>query len=458
MSQPATLNTGPVLPHSLELEEALLGAVLIDPEKLTDVIALGLVPEDFYSLVSRQVYEAVLATQPSTDLLTIQVVLERRGQLEDTGGRSYLERLVALTATAVHPEAYAQEVRKLAVQRRLIHAAGQIVDMARQGETEPDSLIAEGLRLIDMAGGERPGQHRLMSLYEAAKLQYDRVQKAQELRLAGKSLVIPTGFQDLDILFGGGYQTGEYLLMGARAKVGKSILLLDFTRAADRAGHPAALFSMEMRVWQQAKRALHGAVEGGKQKRGDLDDDDWARLIVAIDGLRSRQIYVDDTPGLSPAVLAAKIRRAKREHGIEVAVVDYMQMMTTGLPGGDRLSETERITYVSRALKTLAMDADVAILAASAVTRQPGNVGGRHMRGGEMVNHDADYVLALNEDEDDGLRLHTFDKPVTLTVEMARDASAGEVRLLLRKKDLCFVPAAVDMTGQPLEEPRYTPF
>ncbi|HEY77365.1 MAG TPA: replicative DNA helicase [Thermoflexia bacterium] len=353
-------------PHSAEAEEALLGALLIDPETILNVAPI-LEPEDFYVRRNGWVYEAVLALhqrrQP-IDFLTLCAELEAKGRLEEVGGQAYIARLIEAVPTALHAEAYARRVREAAVRRRMLRFASTIARLAHDAdrplEEALDRIEAESLRLR----GEVAFQDRLRPLGEVVREVYDHLEEATR---QGTVLGLSTGFPDLDRLLGG-FRRGSLVIVGARPGQGKSSLLLSFATAALRAGVPAVLFSLEMSAEEVAHRllAMEAGIDTVRLQTARLRSDEWPVLAEHAGRLATLPLWVDDTPYLTTGDLRAKARRLYAEHGLGMVLLDYIQLAH---PSHRYDSRYQEIGAITRDLKELAQELKVPVIAASQVSR-----------------------------------------------------------------------------------------
>jgi replicative DNA helicase len=365
-SRPATTSER-LVPANVDAERAVLGSVLIDPDAIIK-IAPTLRVEDFFVDRHRWIYEATLALherRQAVDFVTLCDELERRGQLTDIGGQAYIIELLNVVPTAINVEHYAGIVVRTAILRRLIDAAGQIARMAYEDKGEIDEIVDRAEELI-FGVSEQRIQRTLAPISQVMREVTERV---QYLALhQGELMGVPAGFRQLDKLLGG-FQKSDLIILAARPSVGKTALALNIAvNAAKRYGQRVAFFSLEMSAEQLVLRLL-AAETGIDQQRlrlGQIQEEEWGLLMEAAGVLSSTMMFIDDTPALSALEMRTKARRVHAEHGLDLIVVDYLQLMR-----GDPRSENrvQEISYISRALKGLARELNVPVLALSQLSR-----------------------------------------------------------------------------------------
>ncbi len=399
----ATLETAaPPVPANIEAEEAVLGALLIDPNAILRV-APRLRPEDFYLERHAWIYEAMLKVHErgeAIEVLTLADQLRQEGKLEQVGGMGGLVALTNRVPTSVHVEYYAELVERAAIRRRLMEAAQEIARLAYQGEGEIDEIIDQAEQLIFAIHTER--EHRdLRHLSQAMEALMDHLEHIQASE--GEILGVPTGLRDLDAILGG-LQKSDLILLAARPGVGKTSLALNIAlNAAVRFRRHVAFFSLEMSAEQLALRLLStmANIDSQKLRRGELNEQEWQQLLEAAAVLAETEFYVDDTPAISVMELRSKARRLHAEIRLDLIIVDYLQLMQSDLRTDNRVQE---ISYISRSLKALAREVNVPVLALSQLSR---GVEQRHnkrpilsdLRESGSLEQDADVVLFLYRDD-----------------------------------------------------------
>jgi len=404
MTNNGTASTVPdkLQPHNIEAEEAVLGSLLIDPDAIIQVSTF-LKPNDFYVQRHGWVFEAVLnlheRRQPA-DLITLSDELARREQLNDIGGPAYLTSLINATPTSIHIEYYARIVERTAVLRRLIEAAGQIAQLAYQ-DTEDANEVVDRAEEIIFGISERRVDRDLRPIRQVLESYYDRIEYLQEHQ--GEIIGIPTGLTDLDKLLGG-LQRSDMIVMAGRPGMGKTSLALSIAlQAARRWQKRVALFSLEMSDEQLVQRLVSAetGIDSQRLRLGNIKPDEWTTFYQAIRLLSETMVFIDDTPAISVLELRTKARRLHAEHGLDLIIVDYLQLMRGGTRNENRQQE---ISFISRSIKGLARELNVPILALSQLSRQ---VESRHdkrpmlsdLRESGSIEQDADVVLFIYRDD-----------------------------------------------------------
>jgi replicative DNA helicase len=359
-------------PHSLEAEQAVLGGLLLDAAawfNVSDVVQT----EDFYRPDHRTIFDAIraLATnQKATDAVTVAEQLERHGQLVDVGGLAYLGTLARDTPTAANVRAYAEIVHERSLLRQLIKTGTAIAASAynTDGETARDLVdrAEQGVFAIAEAGARAGGGAR--SVAEMLPAVIDQIDEWHSNPGALRGLA--TGFADFDRMTGG-LRPGDLVIVAGRPSMGKSTLAVNMAEYAavnPSIRAPVAIFSLEMPSEQIITRMLAsiGGVPLGSLRSGKIADEDWARITSATSQLSEAKIFIDETPALTPTDLRARARRLKREHGLGLVVVDYLQLMQ--VPGSKENRATE-IAEISRSLKVLAKELAVPVIALSQLNR-----------------------------------------------------------------------------------------
>jgi replicative DNA helicase len=389
-------------PHNIEAEEAVLGSLLIDPDAIIRVSTF-LQSTDFYVERHNWVYEAVLELherrQPA-DLVTLSDELERRNQLDEVGGAAYLTSLMNVTPTSIHVEFYARIVERTAVLRRLIDAAGKIAQLAYQDNDDVEQVVDRAEEII-FGISERRVDRDLRPIRNVLDQYYDRIEYLYQHQ--GEIIGIPTGLADLDKLLGG-LQRSDMVVMAGRPGMGKTSLALSVAlQAARRWQKRVALFSLEMSDEQLVQRLVSAetGIDSQRLRLGNIKADEWATFYQAIRLLSETSIYIDDTPAVSALELRTKARRLHAEHGLDLLIVDYLQLMRGGSRNENRQQE---ISFISRSIKALARELNIPVLALSQLSRQ---VESRHdkrpmlsdLRESGSIEQDADVVLFIYRDE-----------------------------------------------------------
>ena len=358
-------------PQSLEAEQSVLGAILIDRDAVVEV-AEFLRPQDFYRQANGRIFTAILdlfERREPIDIVTVAETLERDGELDGIGGRAYLASLASQTPTAVHAVQYARIVERKSVLRNLIAAAGKIAGIAYEDPAE----IQEA---IDRAEGElfTVSNRRITSGFSALKdLLHDAYDRLDYLHAhRGEILGVRSGFPDLDSLTTG-FQKSDLIVLAARPSVGKSSFALNIAEhAAVRDKRSVGIFSLEMSKEQLVQRLLSSVanIDADRLRSGFLEELDFTRLAPAMNALSEAQLYIDDTPSISTMELRTKARRLQAEAGLDLVIVDYLQLMQAATTTKDA-NRVQEVSEISRGLKALARELDVPVIALSQLSRQP---------------------------------------------------------------------------------------
>jgi len=388
-----------VTPNEIEVEKAVLGAMLIDNESIPRVVeALG-DETAFYNSVHRKVFKSILALfdrgEPA-DQVTVSEELSREGDLESVGGAATIAALASEMATAVNAEYHAKIVLEAALRRRLIDSATQTVEESYQKTEDIREVIDRAeQRIFSIA--ERELGKGVVSLSSVLDETFEAIERAHQNKdeLTG----VTTGYDDLDEITGG-FQRSDLVILAARPAMGKTALGLCIARnAAVKQKVPVLFFSLEMATHQLAQRLLvaEARVDFHKLRTGNLRDEDWQRLGTWTGKLMEAPIYIDDTASISIMEMRAKARRAKSEYDIGMIVVDYLQLMTAH---GRVDSREQEIALISRSLKALAKELDVPIVALAQLSRAVEQRPDKRpimsdLRESGSIEQDADMVMFL---------------------------------------------------------------
>ncbi len=431
------------VPYSVEAEEAVLGALLIDPESILRVLSF-LRAEHFYLRKHRWIYEALVALQERRepiDLLTLSRELESREQLEAVGGTAALAALMSRVPTAINIESYARMVEQAYVRRQLLDAAGKIARLAYD-EDRPISEVVDQAERALFAISQRRAARDLRPIQDVASDYYDWVEQLYARR--GELMGVPSGFRALDELLGG-FQKSDLIILAARPGVGKTSLMLSLALKAAELKKTIAIFSLEMAAEQLVQRmvASLSRIDAQRLRLGRLHDDEWTRFTDAIGKLTDLSIYIDDTPALTPIQLRTKCRRLYSERGVDMVFVDYLQLMTAENRTENRVQE---VSYLSRMLKALARELNVPVMVASQLSRAVEQRQDKHpvlsdLRESGSIEQDADVVIFIYRDE---LYHPETEYPnlAELIVAKHRSGPTGTVQLIFDKRYTQFRDAA----------------
>jgi replicative DNA helicase len=399
-----SLQQGKIPPQALELEEAVLGAMLIDKKGVDEVIDL-IQPEAFYKAAHQTIFEAIFQlfqdSQP-IDLLTVSSELRKKGKLESVGGEFYLVQLSQRVASSAHIEFHARIILQKFIQRSLIKISNEIIESAYKESTDVFDLLDEAeSKLYDVTQGNiKKSSESAQNLVLEAKKKIEEISKRDGL--SGVS----TGFEKLDKLTSG-WQPSDLIIIAARPGMGKTALTLSMARnIAVTKQIPVAFFSLEMSSIQLITRLISSetGLSSEKLRTGKLEDHEWQQLNVKVTDLEKAPLYIDDTPSLSIFDLRAKARRLASQYGIKLIVVDYLQLMTAGTSNKTGNREQE-ISTISRNLKALAKELDIPVIALSQLSRAVETRGGTKrpmlsdLRESGAIEQDADIVSFIYRPE-----------------------------------------------------------
>ena len=392
-----------MLPHNLEAERSVLGAILIQNDAYNTAVEL-LHPEDFYRDAHRRIFEKIIALaerRSAVDFVTLKEELSRGGELDAVGGPAYVASLVDGVPRATNVEYYAKIVKEKSVLRKLIGAANAILGDAYEADQDAAEILDRAEHSIfQIAEGRiRTG---FMSMYDIAQQSVEAIQKAHE----EKKLItgVPTGFKELDDLTSG-FQRGDLIILAARPSMGKTSLALNMAQHAGTAeALTVGVFSLEMSREQLFLRMLssEAQIDGHHLRTGYLRTDDWGRLTEALGVLGQAKVFIDDSPGIGVLEMRAKSRRlAAEQHGLHLLIVDYIQLMQ----GRGRFdNRTQELGSISRALKGLAKELNVPVVVLSQLSRGPESRSDHRpqlsdLRESGALEQDADVVILIYRED-----------------------------------------------------------
>lgn len=390
-------------PHSEEAEQSVLGSVLIDHEAV-NIAAENLKAEDFYNLRHKEIFEAVLDLYQEgreVDLVTLKSQLERRGRLEAAGDMKYLGQIAAAVPNSVHIRQYVKIVKDKALYRRFIQLGNQVLNESFSTET-PIEQLSEQVEKEVFGILQNRGSDDFSHIRDVLMESFDEIEKIAQN--GGELAGISTGFIDLDQKTAG-LHPSDLVLIGARPSMGKSALGVNLIQnAAVRGGKTCAIFSLEMSKQQVVNRMLacEAGVDMEHLRSGNMTDQDWERLVEALGALSEAQVYLDDTGGITLAEVRSKCRKLKIEHGLDLIMIDYLQLMSGSGRSGD--NRQQEISEISRGLKTLARELQIPVIALSQLSRAlEARADHRPMmsdlRESGAIEQDADVVMFIYRDE-----------------------------------------------------------
>lgn len=437
------------IPHDSEAEKAVLGAIFIDPEAIADASAV-VQPEDFYERVNRLIFQAMLDLSDrgdAIDPLTLQDELTKKNQLDDIGGIAYISQLALSTPTAEHITYYAQIVHRKSLLRRLISASQKIISNAMDGSDDVTDILdnAES-EIMNVSSENNTGGFRVIK-----DIINSTVEDINNIPDDGNMVTgLPTGFSELDKITTG-FHDDELIIVAARPGVGKTSFALNVAQFVGlHTDKTVAMFSLEMSGEQLVQRMLasEGLIDSQHLRTGQLDEEEWKKLIVASGSLANTSIYIDDTPGIKMSEIRAKSRRLAKEKGnLGLIVIDYLQL----IEGPKSESRQQEVSAISRQLKKLAKELHVPVIALSQLSRSVEQRQDKRpvlsdIRESGSIEQDADIVSFLyredyyRDKEDDGesdadkeVGAEDDNGEVEVIIEKNRSGSRGTVKLMFSK-------------------------
>ncbi|MEX0913182.1 MAG: replicative DNA helicase, partial [Candidatus Paceibacterota bacterium] len=425
-------------PHNLEAERALLGAIILKPEAMHDVSA-DIRPESFYADKHREIFRAIFEIFKKgdpIDLLSVSTKLKSHGQLERVGGASYLAELIEMVPAAGNAAYYASEVHNKSMLRGLIHAADDIAELGYSDPENIDSTLDQAEKKVYEVTNQTAVQ-KFITIGSALTEAWERFEhlSANQDDIRG----VPTGFGSLDNLLAG-LQKSDLVILAARPSMGKTTFALDVARnAAVQYKKSVGYFSLEMSSQQLVDRMLasEAGVDSWKLRTGKLkNDQEFEAVQAAMARLAEASIHIDDQPGTNILKMRSSARRLHHEHGLDLLVVDYLQLMS---PTNTKSSESmvQQVTEISRSLKILARELDVPVLALSQLSRAVEQRGGRprlsDLRDSGSIEQDADVVMFIHRE--DKINKES-DRPniAEILVEKHRNGPVGKAELYFDEK------------------------
>ena len=424
----------PSIPHSREAEEAVVGAVLINPEAYYDV-AQFLQADDFYIHRHKWIWEAFTRLHEQRtpiDMLTLSDELDRMGQLAELGGPAYLTALINQVPTSLNAESYGHIVESHSIRRKMINAANQIASLAYNEESQVETVMDEAEKAVFNVS-ERRLKHDLVPISSVLSEYYDRIDDLA--KRDDEIFGVPTGFIDLDRLLGG-LQPSDLLIIAGRPGQGKSGFLLSVAKnAALTHKKHVAIFSLEMSNEQVVQRliAQETAIDSQRLRTGKLAEEEWPLFTHSIEVFSDTKIFLDDTPAVTPLQLRTKCRRLHMEYGLDLVIIDYLQLM-----GGDTRNDNrvQEVSYISRNLKVLARELNVPVLAAAQLSRAVEQRSDKRpvlsdLRESGSLEQDADIVMFIyrpDQYEKDTVKQNVAE----IIVSKHRNGPVGSVELIFR--------------------------
>jgi len=431
-----------VPPQNIEAEQSILGSILLDNQALNNVLEI-LSVKDFYNEAHRRIFAATIELSDRNepcDLITLTNILKNNKQLDAVGGMAYLASLVDNVPSAANAAYYAKIVKEKAILRMLIGTATEILKNSYDTSAEIDQVLDKAEHAI-FEISENKIRPAFFPIKDIIKDSFKTIERLYER----KALItgVPTGFEKIDDLTSG-LQKSELIIIAGRPSMGKTAFALNIaSHAAVEMGLPVAIFSLEMAKEQLAMRMLasEAKVDSHRLRQGRLGETDWPKLTIAAGRLSDAPIFVDDTPAIMVLEMKAKARRLKAESGLELIVLDYLQLMRGG---GNRDSREQEISEISRSLKALAKELNVPVIALSQLNRKVEDRTNRRpqmadLRESGAIEQDADLIAFIYRDE---LYNKSEDNPekgmAEIIIGKQRNGPVGTVKLAFLEKYTSF--------------------
>jgi len=389
-------------PHDMRAERSVLGAMILDKEAILDIVEI-IKADDFYRGAHTEIFDAVMTLYEKNepvDMITLGDELSKREALENIGGIEYLNDLTTAGIITTNARYYAKIIEEKSMLRRLINASTEILEMGYSTETAENVLEIAEKSIFDIS--QKKNRDGFSAIKDILIETYEDIEKAYE---STESITgLSTGFRDLDFKTSG-LQSSDLILVAARPSMGKTAFSVNLSQnvATQNEGASVAIFSLEMAKSQLVQRMLatQAGVGLGKIRNGDLTPEDWAKLASASAPLSEAKVFIDDTPGITIMEMRAKCRRLKMEKGLDMIMIDYLQLMSGG---GKQQSREQEISEISRGLKGIAREMDCPVIALSQLSRAP-ELRADHrpilsdLRESGAIEQDADIVMFLYRDE-----------------------------------------------------------
>ncbi|PTI97633.1 replicative DNA helicase [Staphylococcus simulans] len=441
------------MPHNNEAEQSVLGAIIIDPQLMGETQGV-LLPESFYRGAHQHIFRAMMhlfEENSEIDVVTLMAQLTSEGTLSEAGGPQYLAELASNVPTTRNIEYYREIVYKLAAKRNLIRVADQIAKDGYDSELDLDDILSDAERKILELASTRESEG-FKDIRDVLGQVYENAEELDQN--SGQTPGIPTGYRDLDQMTAG-FNRNDLIILAARPSVGKTAFALNIAQkvATHESNYTVGIFSLEMGADQLATRMIcsSGNVDSNRLRTGTMTDEDWNRFTVAVGKLSKTKIFIDDTPGIRITDLRSKCRRLKQEHGLDMIVIDYLQLI---MGSGSRMSDNrqQEVSEISRTLKAIARELECPVIALSQLSRgveqrQDKRPMMSDIRESGSIEQDADIVAFLyrddyynredgEEDDDGGMEPVTNDDNGEIEVIIAkqRNGPTGTVKLHFMKQ------------------------
>lgn len=438
-----------MIPYNIEAESSVLGSILISSLEVMDEITSVISADDFYRNAHKDIYNSMIELYKKNiniDSVTLIEQLQKNNKLEKVGGIAYITNLCNYVPSAKNCINYAKIVKEKSIQRKLFNAGNMITSLATESKDINQTLAEAEKIMLDISkdsSGDDSIQEPIDRMLDTFKALEERYNNREE----GKCLGIDTGYKDLNKILGG-FQKSDFIIIGGRPAMGKTAFALNLaTKISAKFNKPVAIFSLEMSKQQLDERLLGAlaCVDLQKIREGNLTDKEWEKLTQKFSILSNAPLYVNDEPYLTPQILKRRARRLKREKGIELIIIDYLQLMA-----GDRRTENKQqeVSEISRQLKLLARELDIPIIALSQLSRglearQDKRPIMSDIRESGAIEQDADLVMFLYRDE--YYNENTQDKNIAeVIISKHRKGATGTVKMYYRKEFCAFADLEKD--------------
>ena len=394
-----------VLPHSIEAEQSVLGSMLMNRTAIS-VAAEILSGDDFYLRRNGIVFDAMVELfneGKAVDIVTLQDRLKEKNVPPEISDMDFIKEILGFATVSVNVKDYAQIVSSKALLRRVIEASEELTNECYADNAPATEIIEEGERKL-FALFQKRNYGEIQPIHEVVYEAIEQIQIASRIR--GNITGIPTGFADLDYMTSG-LHGSELIIVAARPSMGKTALALNIAEnMAFRKNYSVAIFSLEMSKGQLMNRliSMESSVDSQLIRTGNLKTEDWARVIDSADGIAKSKLMIDDTPGITVNEMRSKCRKYKLEHGLDVVIIDYLQLMSSAGTGKRIESRQQEVSEITRSLKGLARELNVPVVVLSQLSRAPDQRADHHpvpadLRESGSIEQDADVVLFIYRDD-----------------------------------------------------------
>ncbi|EKC6401604.1 replicative DNA helicase [Staphylococcus pseudintermedius] len=442
------------MPHSHEAEQSVLGAIFLDPELMSSTQEI-LLPESFYRGAHQHIFRAMMDLNEDgkdIDIVTVLDRLTQEGVVNEAGGPQYLAEITSNVPTTRNIQYYTDVVFKNAVKRKLIHTADSIANDGYNDELDLDTVLNDAERRILELSSTRESDD-FKDIRDVLGQVYDNAEQLDQN--SGQTPGIPTGYRDLDQMTAG-FNRNDLIILAARPSVGKTAFALNIAQkvATHEDQYTVGIFSLEMGADQLATRMIcsSGNVDSNRLRTGTMTEEDWNRFTVAVGKLSRTKIFIDDTPGVRITDIRSKCRRLKQEHGLDMIVIDYLQLIQGS---GSRASDNrqQEVSEISRMLKAIARELECPVIALSQLSRgveqrQDKRPMMSDIRESGSIEQDADIVAFLyrddyynrgdgdDDDDDGGFEPQTNDEngEIEIIIAKQRNGPTGTVKLHFMKQ------------------------